>query len=85
MQERSGSAVVAVLVVGVLRYATRRGSSCGSTSTPVPRGYTEQKRGEVSEEVAEVMLDCRELSERGECLIRSRGFLHLQEECASSV
>ena len=75
MQEGSGSARVPVLVVRVLPYATRRGSSCGSTSTPVPRGYTEQKREGVWEEVAEVMPD-RELSERGECLIRSRDFLH---------
>ena len=68
---------MAVLVVRTLRYTTRRGSSCGSISTPVPRGYTEQKREGVWEEVAEVMPDCRELSERGECLIRSRDLLHL--------
>ena len=43
----------------------------------MPRSYTEQKREGVWEEVAEVMPDCRELSERGECPIRSGDFLHL--------
>ena len=58
-----------VLVVGVLRYAAGGGSSCGNTSTLVPCGYIEKKSEGIGEEVAEVMPDCRELSERGECLI----------------